>query len=190
MRIDYRDGSVHGERVVLRQMTRADVDQMALWPPYVEPEFQWANLRLATARDRDDYYEYGRSGPTRERFTVFGPNGAVIGTISLRNVDRSTRRGTLGIILRSDEVGRGYGYDAVRCLLHYAFNVMGLDEVLLDVAEGNERARRCYERVGFLRIGQHLGGDATMYVDMVIHRRAFARAEEALAERAGARRLG
>ncbi len=187
MMIDYRNGSIHGEHVVLRQMTRADVDQMALWPPYSESDLQWANLRLNSDRERDDYYEHGRSGATRERFSVFLPNGTVIGTISLRNVDRSTRRGTLGIILRADEVGRGYGREAVRCLLRYAFDVMGLDEVLLDVAESNERARRCYERVGFHRTGQHLGGDATMYVDMVIQRRAFARAENALAERAGAR---
>jgi RimJ/RimL family protein N-acetyltransferase len=186
MIIDYRSGSVHGEHIVLRQMTRADVDQMALWPLYSEPDLQWANLRLDSCRERDDYYEHGRSGATRERFSIFLPDGAVIGTISLRNVDRSNRRGTLGIILRADEVGRGYGGEAVRCLLHYAFEVMGLDEVILDVAESNERARRCYERVGFHRTGQHFGADSTIYVDMAIHRRTFNRIEQALAERAAA----
>ena len=183
MIVDYSEGAVHGEHVVLRQMTRADVDQMAYWPPYEEPELQWANLRLNSTREREDYYEHGRSGATRERFSVFLPDGAVIGTVSLRNVDRATRQGTLGIILRSDEVGRGYGSEAVRCLLHYAFSVMGLDRIVLDVAESNARALRCYERIGFTRTGQHLGGDAIMYVDMEMHRRRFARAERALADR-------
>jgi RimJ/RimL family protein N-acetyltransferase len=185
MIVDYREGSVHGEHVVLRQMTRPDVDQMACWPPYEEPELHWANLRLNSTRERDDYYEHGRSGPTRERFSVFRRDGAVIGTVSLRNIDRADRQGTLGIIMSSDAVGRGLGGEAVRGILHYAFTVMGLDRVILDVAESNERARRCYERIGFTRTGQHLGGDATMYIDMEIHRRQFARIERALAETPG-----
>jgi RimJ/RimL family protein N-acetyltransferase len=50
---------------------------------------------------------------------------------------------------------------------------MGLQRVNLDVEEGNLRARRSYEKVGFRRIGQHFGLDGHRYIDMEISRREF-----------------
>ena len=56
--------------------------------------------------------------------------------------------------------------------MRFAFERLGLRKVYLDVAEGNERARRCYDRVGFVRIGQHRGPEGINYVDMVLTRTA------------------
>jgi diamine N-acetyltransferase len=166
-----------GERVVLRELVRADVDEMALWPRFSEPELQWANLDLATPRERDGWYERSRSNPTRRRFTIWNKDGRVIGTIGLRNIDFRYGEGTLGIIISAGEVGGGYGTDAVRTLARYAFERLGLRKVYLDVADGNDRARHCYERVGFARIGQHRGADGLFYVDMLLTRERLAQVE-------------
>ena len=163
-----------GQRVILRELARGDVDEMARWPRFDEPELQWANIELATARERDAWYERSRSNPTRRRFTVFARDGRCVGTIGLRNIDFRFGEGTLGIIINSADVGGGYGTDAVRTIVRYAFERLGLRKVYLDVAEGNERARRCYDRVGFARIGQHRGPEGINYVDMVLTRDRFA----------------
>ena len=165
-------------KVALRELTKADVDEMAHWPPFAEPELQWANLDLFTPQQRDAYYEQGRSNATRKRFAILNRSGRVIGTVGLRNVDFLAEQATLGIIIRSDEVGRGYGTDAIRNVLAYAFNTLGLRRVVLDVAENNHRARRCYVRVGFTETGRHLGPGAVPYIDMVIHKQAFMLAEQ------------
>ena len=157
-----------GERVILRELVRSDVDEMAYWPRFTEPELQWANLELGSPRDRDSWYERSRSNPTRRRFTIWNKDGRVIGTIGLRNIDFRFGEGTLGIIVNAGDVGSGYGTDAVRTLARYAFARLGLRKVYLDVAEGNERARRSYERVGFVRIGQHRGADGLLYIDMLL----------------------
>jgi diamine N-acetyltransferase len=159
-----------GERVILRELQRTDVDEMAYWPRFSEPELQWANLELASARDRDSWYERSRSNPTRRRYTIWSKDGRVVGTIGLRNIDFRFGEGTLGIIVNAGDVGGGYGTDAVRTLSRYAFTRLGLRKVYLDVAEGNDRARRCYERVGFVRIGQHRGADGLLYIDMLLTR--------------------
>ena len=39
---------LYGRRVVLREMSRADVDEIAKWPPFLEPAMSWANLDLQT----------------------------------------------------------------------------------------------------------------------------------------------
>lgn len=165
--------------VVLRELTRADVDEMAKWPRFSEPQLAWANLDLHTARERDAYYELGRSNATRKRFVALSRRGKVLGTLGLRNIDHFAGEGTLGIIIRADEVGRGYGTDAIRNILFYAFDTLGLRRVLLDVAETNLRARRCYEKIGFSDWGRHLGPGGVMYIDMVIYKQAFLLQERA-----------
>ncbi len=160
-------------RVYLREMTRADVDEMAEWPPFQEPDLYWANLDLYSTRERDAYFERTRSNTTRKRFVVLDREERVIGTIGLRNLDYLAEEGTLGIIVRADEVGRGAGGAAIRNILHYAFETLGLRRVILDVAENNLRARRCYDRLGFSRTGYHFGPGGVRYVDMVIYRKTF-----------------
>src|SRR6476661_4103486 len=118
-----------GERVVLRELVRADVDEMALWPRFSEPELQWANLDLATPRERDAWYERSRSNPTRRRFTIWNKLGRVIGTIGLRNIDFRYGEGTLGIIVNAADVSAGYGTDAVRTIVRFAFERLGLRKV-------------------------------------------------------------
>src|SRR5437763_398258 len=136
-----RDQSeLRGERVTLRHLVRADVDQMASWPRFHETDLQWANLDLSFPTERDAYYERGRSNSVRRRFVILDEHDNLIGTVGLRNLDFDAEEATLGIIIRADAVGRGYGTDAVRTILYYAFDILDLERVLLDVAESNERA--------------------------------------------------
>ncbi len=50
--------------------------------------------------------------------------------------------------------GQGYGQDATRLLLDYAFNLLNLNSVMLGAFSFNERAINCYRRVGFKEIGR------------------------------------
>lgn len=68
----------------------------------------------------------------------------------------ANRRAMLGIIIGEKSYwGRGYGEEAVRLTLDYGFNVLNLNSVELGVYAFNLRAIRCYEKVGFRRIGVH-----------------------------------
>jgi RimJ/RimL family protein N-acetyltransferase len=49
--------------------------------------------------------------------------------------------------------GKGYGTDAMKLLMQYAFQELGLYRVGLNVISANERAMRLYERLGFIREG-------------------------------------
>ena len=53
-----------------------------------------------------------------------------------------------------DARGRGYGTEAMRLLLDYAFTALGLHSVMLLVYEFNPAARRCYEKAGFRESGR------------------------------------
>jgi RimJ/RimL family protein N-acetyltransferase len=79
---------------------------------------------------------------------------APIGWCSLFYRLPENRRAQLAIMIGEKEFwGRGYGQEAVTLLLDYGFNILNLNSVELGVYAFNERAIRCYERIGFRRIG-------------------------------------
>ena len=100
-----------------------------------------------------------------------------IGRGMLFNIQHIDGRATLGISIGEKEYwNRGYGTDAVRLLVEYGFDLLNLHNILLGVMAFNQRAIRCYEKVGFKEIGRRrearcIGGrryDA-MYMDILSH---------------------
>jgi aminoglycoside 6'-N-acetyltransferase len=59
----------------------------------------------------------------------------------------------IDIALHDGHRGHGYGADAVRTLTRYLIEERGHHRLTIDPALANERAIRCYERVGFQRVG-------------------------------------
>ncbi|MBQ8298405.1 MAG: GNAT family N-acetyltransferase [Clostridia bacterium] len=79
----------------------------------------------------------------------------VIGNISLNAPDFINRTAVLGIMIGDGENrSKGYGTEAINLLLDFAFNYLNLNSVSLRYIECNERARKCYEKVGFKEIGR------------------------------------
>jgi aminoglycoside 6'-N-acetyltransferase len=59
----------------------------------------------------------------------------------------------IDLALHDDHQGHGLGTDAVRTLARHLFEERGHHRLTIDPALANERAIRCYERVGFRRVG-------------------------------------
>lgn len=97
--------------------------------------------------------------------------GNLIGTCQLHSINSVHRTAELQIRLgEAGERGRGYGTEAVRLLLDFAFKDLNLNRVHLHVFATNGMALRVYEKVGFVREGllrkaAHIDGE---YVDVVV----------------------
>ena len=73
-----------------------------------------------------------------------------IGAVALHRIDWKNGSAELAIqIGEKDYWGEGYGTELVRAMVQYAFDEMRLFRIELDVFVYNERAKRCYEKVGF-----------------------------------------
>ena len=57
--------------------------------------------------------------------------------------------GTIGIMLDPNYQNIGLGTEAIRELINIGFNILNLGEIRLIVFSDNERAIRCYRRLGF-----------------------------------------
>ncbi len=81
-------------------------------------------------------------------------DGAYIGNTGLNRIDELNRRCSWGIWIGPPERwGHGYGTEACRLAVRYAFSELRLEKVTLEVYAGNERARRAYLRAGFVSEG-------------------------------------
>ena len=101
------------------------------------------------------WYDHAATG-TDPTFTIYERSTwRPIGTCALMQVDY--RHGTAEIVVLIGEPecrGRGYGTEAVRLLLDYAFTALGLFNVMLGVDEDNVAAHRAYLKAGFKEIGR------------------------------------
>jgi RimJ/RimL family protein N-acetyltransferase len=78
----------------------------------------------------------------------------LIGNCGFHNIDTLHRRAEIGIFIGDKEyLGKGYGTDALELLIDYGFNIRNLNSVMLSVREFNIRAIKCYEKIGFKKIG-------------------------------------
>ena len=79
----------------------------------------------------------------------------LLGSIDVAVDHWSHGEGWVGIdIGERDEWGKGYGTDAMRVMLRYAFAELNLQRVSLNVFEYNPRAIRSYEKCGFVLEGR------------------------------------
>jgi diamine N-acetyltransferase len=77
-----------------------------------------------------------------------------IGTVGFYELDLVNGSAGLGISIgREQDRGKGHGSDCLRALLAFGFRFLRLERVWLDVYDFNPRARRVYERIGFVAEG-------------------------------------
>jgi RimJ/RimL family protein N-acetyltransferase len=109
------------------------------------PEPPWP-VRPAYVRQKLEEESIER---TRFAIRTLAEDG-LIGLIGLFANFQSHRDASMGIQIGERAYwGKGYGTDALRVLLRYAFAELNLYRVSLSVLEGNERAMRSYEKCGF-----------------------------------------
>ena len=78
-----------------------------------------------------------------------------VGNTELHAVDYRHGSAGFGLLIgEPDARGRGYGTEATRLVLDYAFTALGLHNVLLEVYEYNLAAQRVYTKAGFREIGR------------------------------------
>ncbi len=78
-----------------------------------------------------------------------------VGLVYLFQVEPRHRRATFGILIgEADARGRGYGTEATRLLLAYAFELYGLSNVMLTVYADNLAGQAAYRKAGFREFGR------------------------------------
>jgi aminoglycoside 6'-N-acetyltransferase len=98
----------------------------------------------------------GREGAGEEDgvYLTIERDGRVAGLIEFHEENEPDfRHAGIDVFLATECHGQGLGADAVRAVARHLIEERGHHRVTIDPAASNERAIRCYERVGFRRVG-------------------------------------
>jgi RimJ/RimL family protein N-acetyltransferase len=133
----------------------------------IDLHYQWANdfevwrtvVSWTRPRPRDTQESWYERASRDEQTIVFEIYERAtlrpIGNTELHSIDHFNGTAEFTIFIGARDCwGKGYGTEATTLTLDYAFNVLGLANVLLIVYDFNERAIRAYTRAGFKVIGR------------------------------------
>lgn len=143
-----------GQRITIRTMKPEDLDAMIEWRPFADPLYRPFDFPRQSRADHRRWFEWRRRDPSRRLYTIVNEDRQVIGSLTLRDVDRQ-RSARLGITIGADFVSQGYGTEAMYLFLDHYFGEMGFATMVLDVAATNLRAVRTYRAIGFRETGHH-----------------------------------
>jgi RimJ/RimL family protein N-acetyltransferase len=146
--------TLRGHGLVLRPVRVEDAE--ALLAATQDPE----NMRLTgtpggfTVEQLRSHYRQVAADDDRYDFAITAdddPSARWLGEAVLKNIDRANRCAGYRISLGGAGLtGRGLGTKATLVVLDFAFGTLDLHRVELEVYDFNPRARRVYEKVGFV----------------------------------------
>jgi diamine N-acetyltransferase len=148
-----------GERAALGMLRREHLPRLARW--FNDPEVRRGLAHRgivnedAEAKWYEEMTEAARSPrPTAAPFAIHdASDGELVGVCSIEGIDHNFSRAEFGIFM-GERRGAGIGTDATRLTLDWAFNMLGLHNVMLETYAFNEQAKRAYEHAGFREIGR------------------------------------
>src|SRR3972149_3552349 len=152
---------LEGELVRLRPLDMSDLERNLVWFNDQEVTY-YISMRYAVSRGEEEEWmrAHQKSSFHSVPLAIEKKDGRRIGNLELRGATAEDRCAELGIVIGDKECwDQGYGTDAVRAALRFAFQEMNLNRVWLRTFEFNERAAACYRRCGFREEGrqrQHL----------------------------------
>ncbi len=159
--------TLEGERIGLGPLRHDLIAVYTRWDNDIElASLRGSSLRPSAYGASTHWFDEATSGSGAKSAVFFTVYETVfehkaprpIGVAMLLKIDREHGTAELGLYLgERDAWNSGLGTEATRLTLDYAFNALGLQNVLLRVVADNARAIGAYTRAGFKAIGRQRG---------------------------------
>ncbi len=150
--VKYLDGG----DIYLRPFTEQDLQSFSVWlsDGEVTAFLELGRVPTTTEKLRDFLDLENKNQSTIAFSIVETASETTIGYCGLFLIDWISRRTQLNILIGEKRFwSRGYGSKSCDLLLHYAFSHLNLNSIQLGVHCKNLRARRAYEKIGFVLEG-------------------------------------
>jgi len=151
-----------GDLVTLRPIRADDADLIAR---IIRDDDEIARLTGAThssdadpvawsvERLREIYGEWATADDRLVLGVIDNASGELVGEVVLNDWDEGNRSCGFRTLIGAAGRGRGLGTEATRLVVRHGLTTMGLHRISLEVYDFNPRARRVYEKVGFVHEG-------------------------------------
>jgi len=153
-----RFNSLTGKVIKLRPVQKQDVKTAVRWRNVPEIRDSQMGFRFPVTEEMEEIWNH--------RARNYMPNimicsiddlsdGVHVGFVQLSEIDWISRTALFGITIGEiDRHGRGLGTEASQLIFDYAFSVLNLDRIWLQVPSFNEKAMKIYRKCGFKEEGR------------------------------------
>ena len=150
---------LHTERLTLRRMKvgdswdmfeyagREDVTEYLLWKPHPDVAYTREYLQfVATHYELGDFFDWA---------VVWKEQDKMIGTCGFTRFDYNNNSGEIGYVINPAYRGQGIADEAVREVMRFGFDDLGLNRIEAKFMEGNTASMRVMEKTGMTFEGYH-----------------------------------
>ncbi len=146
---------IEGKHIYLSPITYEDTEDIVRWrnKPCVREHFIY---RTTFTRETHEKWMKSRveTGEVVQYIIFDKTTDQKIGSVYLRDIDRSNRKCEFGIFIGEEEfLSRGFGREAAELLTEFAFSELAMHKVYLRLLAHNLRAFRSYQKAGFIQEG-------------------------------------
>ncbi len=141
--------------VYIREITENDTDLIIKWRNSEHVKKRFIYRKNITRESHTNWLnEKVKKGICKQFIIYIADIEKPIGSVYLSNIDYENQNAEYGIFIgESDELGKGYGSEAGKLILEYAFNQLKLHKVYLRVFADNLSAINSYRKIGFVQEG-------------------------------------
>lgn len=154
----YGASILRGEKVYLRELRDVDLPLLVKW--WNDPQAAALQTFVVRPQPESTIVEKFRAWSANQEstgawFTIVAQvDDGLVGSISLFCAQAPTRAATLAISIGPEHWSRGLGTDALRVMVRYGFQELGLNRIGLGVWAFNDRAIAAYRKAGFVEEGR------------------------------------
>lgn len=141
--------------IYLRPITVDDTDDIIRWRNSEDVRKYFIDQGEFTKESHLKWLETKiKTGEVIQFMIVEKRTDNAIGSVYLRDVNLKERKAEYGIFIgEEDKKGKGYGTQAARLMIKYAFNEIHLHKLYLRVLADNKKAIASYKKAGFEQEG-------------------------------------
>ncbi len=146
-----------GDPISLRGYRDADADALLALFGDADVTRYWSQEPWTQLQQARDYLDRMRAERRTSEFYQWAiasnADDALIGTMSLFELNRTHRRGMIGYAVLPSMQGRGHASEAMRLMIDFAWNTLDLRRLEADTDPANTPSHRLLQRVGFVHEG-------------------------------------
>lgn len=141
-------------QINLRALKKSDSDLILNWMKNDKLRYLIGTTFPITELEHENWFQNRMLEKDNRMFVIELENETAIGIVGFKNLDWINSNSELFIYIGDENYwGKGYGKEALKLLINFAFNSLNLHMLYLEVFSYNENATKMYEKLGFKKDG-------------------------------------
>ena len=152
---------IENDRIILRLLESTDLPLTLSWRNQDNIRKWFLNTDVILAEKHVAWFERYKELDHDFVFVILAKDlGTIpVGQISLYDIDWNAKAAEFGRLLIGEALAKGKGYakEATHLLVKYGFDILGLQQIILEVKSDNKSAIAIYQAAGFIETSKKDG---------------------------------